>query len=171
MGFSLWECVLFWYFFFGHVFSFLLYSIKIRKDVVASLNNNFLDTLGAAWSNHQSSMVEIRDMVMYMVCQCLKQNTACNAFVHSAVVYGNFIFGVGKTWIESRIGSSDGSSDRITDRIIGSNRGFGILAKKKVIIKNDNKIKWKKRDPSWHKIKMFWEHLKGLCHGSPVHFV
>ena len=84
-------------FFVGHVFSFLLCSIKIRKDVVASLNNNFLDTLGAAWSNHQSSMVEIRDIVMYMVCQCLKQNTAYNAFVHSAVVYGNFIFGVDKT--------------------------------------------------------------------------
>ena len=101
----------------------MLYSIKIRKDVVASLNNNFLDTLGAAWSNHQSSMVEIRDMVMYMVCQCLKQNTACNAFVHSAVVYGTLFSASAKPGsnhgsdhrTDHRIGSRIGSSDRIVD--------------------------------------------------------
>ncbi|EDO27787.1 predicted protein, partial [Nematostella vectensis] len=40
---------------------------KIRKDVVASLNNNFLDTLNAAWNDHQTSMVMIRDILMYMV--------------------------------------------------------------------------------------------------------
>ena len=74
-------------FLFGHVFSILLYSIKIRKDVVASLNNNFLDTLNAAWNDYQISMSIIRDILGYMVCQCLKQNTAYNAFVHSAVVW------------------------------------------------------------------------------------
>ena len=74
-------------FLFGHVFSFLLYSCKIRKDVVASLNNNFLDTLNAAWNDHQTSMVMIRDIVMYMVGHCFKQNTAYDAFVHSAVVW------------------------------------------------------------------------------------
>ena len=63
-------------FLFGHGFSFLLYYFKIRKDVVASLNNNFLDTLNAAWNDHQTSMVMIRDVLMFMVCQCLKQNTA-----------------------------------------------------------------------------------------------
>ena len=68
----------------GHVFSFLLFYFKIRKEVVASLNNNFLNTLNAAWNDFQNSMLEIRDVVMYMVCQCLKQNTAYNAFLHSA---------------------------------------------------------------------------------------
>ena len=58
------------FFLFGHVFSFLLYSCKIRKDVVASLNNNFLDTLNAAWNDHQTSMVMIRDILMYMVGHC-----------------------------------------------------------------------------------------------------
>ena len=88
MGFSLWQRVVFCYFFlFGHVFSFLLYSFKIRKDVVASLNNNFLDTLNAAWNDHQTSMVMIRDILMYMVGQCFKQNTAYDAFVHYAVVW------------------------------------------------------------------------------------
>ena len=62
------------------VFSFLLYSFKIRKDVVASLNNNFLDTLNAAWNDHQTSMVMIRDILMYMVGQCFKQNTAYDVF-------------------------------------------------------------------------------------------
>lgn len=46
----------------------LLYFFKIRKDVVVSLNNNFLDTLNAAWNDHQTSMVMIRDILMYMVC-------------------------------------------------------------------------------------------------------
>lgn len=49
--------------------SFLLfYFFKIHKDVVVSLNNNFLDTLNAAWNDHQTSMVMIRDILMYMVC-------------------------------------------------------------------------------------------------------
>lgn len=74
-------------FLFGHGFSFLLYSFKIRKVVVASLNNSILDTLNAAWNDYQTSMAIIRDMLMYMVCQCLKQNTAYNAFVHSVVVW------------------------------------------------------------------------------------
>ena len=63
-------CILVLFFLFGHVFSFLLYSCKIRKDVVASLNNNFLDTLNAAWNDHQTSMVMIRDILMYMVGHC-----------------------------------------------------------------------------------------------------
>ena len=50
-------------------YSILSYYLKIRKDVVVSLNNNFLDTLNAAWNDHQTSMVMIRDILMYMVCQ------------------------------------------------------------------------------------------------------
>jgi cullin 3 len=40
---------------------------KVRRDVLDSLNNNFLQTLGEAWSDHQTSMVMIRDILMYMV--------------------------------------------------------------------------------------------------------
>ena len=32
-----------------------------------SLRNNFLDVLNLAWSDHQTSMVMIRDILMYMV--------------------------------------------------------------------------------------------------------
>ena len=62
------------------MFSPFCFTLKIRKDVVASLNNNFLDTLNAAWNDHQTSMVTIRDILMYMVGQCFKQNTAYDVF-------------------------------------------------------------------------------------------
>jgi cullin 3 len=39
---------------------------KVREDVIAALNNNFLQTLNAAWNDHQTSMVMIRDILMYM---------------------------------------------------------------------------------------------------------
>lgn len=40
---------------------------RVRKDVLESLNNNFLQTLNEAWNDHQTSMVMIRDILMYMV--------------------------------------------------------------------------------------------------------
>ena len=39
---------------------------KVRNDVLAALNNHFLQTLNATWSDHQTSMVMIRDILMYM---------------------------------------------------------------------------------------------------------
>jgi len=41
--------------------------VKVRTDVLESLNNNFLQTLNGAWNDHQTSMVMIRDILMYMV--------------------------------------------------------------------------------------------------------
>lgn len=40
---------------------------KIQTDVQNSLHNNFLQTLNASWNDHQTSMVMIRDILMYMV--------------------------------------------------------------------------------------------------------
>jgi hypothetical protein len=37
---------------------------KVRADVLASLHNNFLQTLNASWSDHQTSMVMIRDILV-----------------------------------------------------------------------------------------------------------
>ena len=68
---SVWENVFYFgIFLFGHVFSFLLSYFKIRKDVVVSINNNFLDTLNAAWNDYHTSMKIIGDIVTCMVCQC-----------------------------------------------------------------------------------------------------
>ncbi|XP_065840946.1 cullin-3-like [Oscarella lobularis] len=39
---------------------------RVRNTVLESLNNNFLETLNAAWNDHQTSMVMIRDILMYM---------------------------------------------------------------------------------------------------------
>ena len=39
---------------------------KVRRDVLASLNNNFLYVLNQAWNDHQTAMVMIRDILMYM---------------------------------------------------------------------------------------------------------
>lgn len=47
-----------------HLFFF---SLQVREDVLNSLNNNFLQTLNQAWNDHQTAMVMIRDILMYMV--------------------------------------------------------------------------------------------------------
>ena len=39
--------------------------------MLAALNNNFLQTLNMAWNDHQTSMVMIRDILMYMVSSLL----------------------------------------------------------------------------------------------------
>jgi len=39
---------------------------KVRKDVLKSLNNNFLFVLNQSWNDHQTAMVMIRDILMYM---------------------------------------------------------------------------------------------------------
>lgn len=39
---------------------------KIRIDVLNSLNNQFLQVLNQVWSDHQTSMMMIRDILMYM---------------------------------------------------------------------------------------------------------
>ena len=35
--------------------------------MLESLNNNFLQTLNTVWGDHQTAMVMIRDILMYMV--------------------------------------------------------------------------------------------------------
>ena len=53
---------------------------KVRADVLASLNNNFLHTLNMAWSDHQTSMVMIRDILMYMDRVYVQQNNCENVY-------------------------------------------------------------------------------------------
>jgi cullin 3 len=48
---------------------------KIRTEVIASLNNNFLQSLNTAWNDHQTAMIMIRDILMYMVCLILTLNS------------------------------------------------------------------------------------------------
>ncbi|GAB6020164.1 Cullin-3 [Chamberlinius hualienensis] len=53
---------------------------KVRMDVLASLNNNFLQTLNQAWNDHQTSMVMIRDILMYMDRVYVQQNNVDNVY-------------------------------------------------------------------------------------------
>jgi len=53
---------------------------KVRADVLASLNNNFLQQLNMAWSDHQTSMVMIRDILMYMDRVYVQQNNCENVY-------------------------------------------------------------------------------------------
>jgi len=48
-------------------FSFYFYSIQVREEILANLNNNFLESLNTSWDDHQIAMVMIRDILMYMV--------------------------------------------------------------------------------------------------------
>jgi cullin 3 len=39
---------------------------KVRRDILGALNNNFLYILNQSWNDHQTAMVMIRDILMYM---------------------------------------------------------------------------------------------------------
>lgn len=53
---------------------------KVREDVLRALNNNFLQTLNTAWTDHQTSMVMIRDILMYMDRVYVQQNDVENVY-------------------------------------------------------------------------------------------
>ncbi|CAB3386853.1 Hypothetical predicted protein [Cloeon dipterum] len=53
---------------------------KVRQDVLQALNNNFLSTLNSSWSDHQTSMVMIRDILMYMDRVYVQQNDVDNVY-------------------------------------------------------------------------------------------
>ena len=40
---------------------------QIKTQVIESLHGNFLEVLNIAWTDHQTAMVMIRDILMYMV--------------------------------------------------------------------------------------------------------
>jgi len=60
---------------------------KVRNDVLAALNNNFLQTLNAAWNDHQTSMVMIRDILMYMDRVYVQQNNCENVYNLGLVIF------------------------------------------------------------------------------------
>ncbi|KAK2143738.1 hypothetical protein LSH36_816g00043 [Paralvinella palmiformis] len=53
---------------------------KVKEEVLESLNNNFLQTLNIAWNDHQTSMVMIRDILMYMDRVYVQQNNVDNVY-------------------------------------------------------------------------------------------
>nr|CAG4638271.1 EOG090X01NX [Cyclestheria hislopi] len=60
---------------------------KVRQDVLASLHNNFLQTLNQAWNDHQTSMVMIRDILMYMDRVYVQQNNVDNVYSLGLIIF------------------------------------------------------------------------------------
>uniref|UniRef100_A0A0K8ST50 Cullin family profile domain-containing protein n=1 Tax=Lygus hesperus TaxID=30085 RepID=A0A0K8ST50_LYGHE len=60
---------------------------KVREDVLRSLNNNFLQTLNQAWNDHQTSMVMIRDILMYMDRVYVQQNDVDNVYNLGLIIF------------------------------------------------------------------------------------
>lgn len=60
---------------------------KVREDVLQALNNNFLQTLNAAWNDHQTSMVMIRDILMYMDRVYVQQNNVENVYNLGLIIF------------------------------------------------------------------------------------
>ncbi|XP_022258160.1 cullin-3-A-like isoform X3 [Limulus polyphemus] len=60
---------------------------EIREDVLSSLHNNFLLTLNQAWNDHQTSMVMIRDILMYMDRVYVQQNNVDNVYNLGLIIF------------------------------------------------------------------------------------
>nr|XP_033342734.1 cullin-3 isoform X1 [Megalopta genalis]XP_033342735.1 cullin-3 isoform X1 [Megalopta genalis] len=60
---------------------------KVREDVLRSLHNNFLQTLSQAWNDHQTSMVMIRDILMYMDRVYVQQNDVDNVYNLGLIIF------------------------------------------------------------------------------------
>ena len=64
---------------------------EIRNDVLQALNNNFLQKLNLAWEDHQTSMVMIRDILMYMDRVYVQQNNCENVYNLGLVIFRDMI--------------------------------------------------------------------------------
>nr|XP_009861436.1 cullin-3 isoform X2 [Ciona intestinalis]XP_018671258.1 cullin-3 isoform X1 [Ciona intestinalis] len=61
--------------------------IKVREDILQSLNNNFLQVLNSAWDDHQTCMVMIRDILMYMDRVYVSQNNVDSVYNLGLKIY------------------------------------------------------------------------------------
>ncbi|XP_050426064.1 cullin-3-like [Adelges cooleyi] len=64
---------------------------KVRDDVLKSLNNNFLQVLNVAWNDHQTSMVMIRDILMYMDRVYVKHNEVDSVYNLGLILFRDLI--------------------------------------------------------------------------------
>lgn len=60
---------------------------QVREDVLHSLHNGFLQTLNNAWTDHQTSMVMIRDILMYMDRVYVQQNDVDNVYNLGLIIF------------------------------------------------------------------------------------
>ncbi|XP_055838001.1 cullin-3 isoform X1 [Episyrphus balteatus] len=60
---------------------------KVRPEVLDSLHNNFLPKLNQAWNDHQTSMVMIRDILMYMDRVFVQQREVENVYNLGLIIF------------------------------------------------------------------------------------
>lgn len=66
---------------------FILFEQKVREDVLRCLHANFLQILNQAWNDHQTSMVMIRDILMYMDRVYVQQNDVDNVYNLGLIIF------------------------------------------------------------------------------------
>ncbi|XP_071636593.1 cullin-3-like [Temnothorax longispinosus] len=60
---------------------------KVREDVRRSFHNNFLQTLNLAWNNHQTSMVIIGGILMYLNKTYVQRNNVDNVYNLGLIIF------------------------------------------------------------------------------------
>lgn len=60
---------------------------QVREDVLKCLHNNLLQKLNQVWTDHQTSMVMIRDILMYMDRVYVKQNEFDNVYNLGLIIF------------------------------------------------------------------------------------
>lgn len=60
---------------------------QVREEVLRCLHNNLLQTLNQVWTDHQTSMVMIRDILMYMDRVFVKQNDLDNVYNLGLIIF------------------------------------------------------------------------------------
>lgn len=55
------------------------------------MNNNFLQVLNVAWNDHQTSMVMIRDILMYMDRVYVKHNEVDNVYNLGLILFRDLV--------------------------------------------------------------------------------
>lgn len=60
---------------------------QVREDVLKCVNNNLLQRLNSVWNDHQTSMVMIRDILMYMDRVYVKQNEFDNVYNLGLIIF------------------------------------------------------------------------------------
>ncbi|EDS35514.1 cullin-3 [Culex quinquefasciatus] len=69
---------------------------KVREEVLRSFNSNFLQTLNQAWNDHQTSMVMIRDILMYMDRVYVQQNDVDNVYNLGLIIFRDQVVRYGR---------------------------------------------------------------------------
>jgi len=73
---------------------------KVRQEVLESLHSNFLPKLNQAWTDHQTSMVMIRDILMYMDRVYVQQRGLDNVYNLGLILFRDQVTIINNKYVE-----------------------------------------------------------------------